>query len=156
VFREEWRLSPRSSGAPAVLVNLLCQWVRLRAVRRRENIAEVAVVALTERGHASQLYELTGPRFFTFDQAAGEIGRATRRSIPDSAISPPAYRDLLGKSGVPTEVIEMLLYLLGTVLDRRYSIVADGVQQALGCAPRDFQDFVRRTASAGTWELANG
>src|SRR5215207_6874457 len=45
------------------------------------DIADVAVAALTEDGHAGQLYELTGPRLLTFAEAVGEIAAATGRDV---------------------------------------------------------------------------
>jgi len=44
-----------------------------------------------------------------------------------------------------------VLYLFTTVLDGRNTPIADGVQRALGRAPRDFSDYVRRTAATGVW-----
>ena len=46
-----------------------------------EDIADVAVAALTEDGHAGRLYELTGPRPLTFAEAVAEVGSATGRSL---------------------------------------------------------------------------
>ncbi|GLS30446.1 Uncharacterized conserved protein YbjT, contains NAD(P)-binding and DUF2867 domains [Mesorhizobium albiziae] len=46
-----------------------------------DDIADAAVAALTEEGHVGQLYELTGPRLLTFEQAVGEIAAATGRDI---------------------------------------------------------------------------
>jgi hypothetical protein len=42
-------------------------------------------------------------------------------------------------------------YLFGEGLDGRNEQLADGVQQALGREPRDFRDFARAEAAAGTW-----
>jgi uncharacterized protein YbjT (DUF2867 family) len=41
-----------------------------------DDIADVAVAALTEDGHIGQLYELTGPRLLTFAEVAEEISKA--------------------------------------------------------------------------------
>ncbi len=46
-----------------------------------DDIAEVAVAALSENGHSGQIYEVTGPRLLTFAEAVGEIVRATGRDI---------------------------------------------------------------------------
>jgi uncharacterized protein YbjT (DUF2867 family) len=46
-----------------------------------DDIADVAVAALTEDGHAGRLYELTGPRLLTFAEAVEEIARACGRPI---------------------------------------------------------------------------
>src|SRR5918996_1687941 len=45
------------------------------------DIADVAVAALTEEGHAGEIYELTGPRLRTMEEAVGEISRAAGRKI---------------------------------------------------------------------------
>jgi uncharacterized protein YbjT (DUF2867 family) len=115
-----------------------------------DDIADVAVAALTEDGHAGRLYELSGPRSLTFAEAVGEIARATGRSIRFQPISidefvAAAYRD------VPREFIELLTYLFGEVLDGRNAHVADGVPRALGRAARDFADYARVTAASGIW-----
>jgi hypothetical protein len=41
--------------------------------------------------------------------------------------------------------------VLLSVLDGRNTPVTDGVQQALRRAPRDFSEYVRRTAATGVW-----
>jgi uncharacterized protein YbjT (DUF2867 family) len=116
-----------------------------------EDIADIAFTALTRPGHAGQLYEVTGPRALTFAEAVDEIGRATGRDIRFSTVTPEAYRAALALAHVPDEVIDLVLYLLTTVLDGRNTPVADGVQRALGRAPRDFSDYVRLTAATGVW-----
>ena len=41
-----------------------------------DDIADVAVAALTEDGHAGRVYELTGPRLLTFADAVARDRRA--------------------------------------------------------------------------------
>jgi hypothetical protein len=48
-------------------------------------------------------------------------------------------------------VIELVLFLFGTVLDGRNTPVTDDVRRALGRAPRDFTEYVQRTAASGVW-----
>ncbi|WP_338580551.1 NAD(P)H-binding protein [Pseudomonas sp. MAG733B] len=116
-----------------------------------EDIAEVAVAALTQPGHAGQLYELTGPLALTFAEAVAEIARATHRDISFVAVPPDAYRHALEQAQLPAELIDLVLYLFTTVLDGRNTPVTDGVQRALGRPARDFSDYVRRTAATGIW-----
>jgi hypothetical protein len=52
---------------------------------------------------------------------------------------------------VPQEVIELVLYLFGTVLDGRNTPLTDGVQRALGRAPRDFSEYVQCAVASGVW-----
>ena len=115
-----------------------------------DDIADVAVAALTDDRHIGEVYELTGPRLLTFAEAVGEISEAAGReiryvpvSIDDFAAA--AYRDL------PGEFIELLTYLFGEVLDGRNAHLADGVQRALSREPRDFRDYARDAAATGVW-----
>jgi hypothetical protein len=52
---------------------------------------------------------------------------------------------------VTADVIDLLLYLFGTVLDGRNEPVADGVQRALDRQPRDFKEYARCAAVTGVW-----
>jgi uncharacterized protein YbjT (DUF2867 family) len=116
-----------------------------------DDIAEIACAALTEAGHSRQLYEITGPRALTFPEAIGEIAQATGRDIRFIAASPADFRAQLVASGVPGAETDLVIYLFTTVLDGRNTPLADGVQRALGRPPRDFSDYVRRTAATGVW-----
>ena len=149
-FSENFFLDPILAGAVALPVAPVGE-----PFVDAEDIADVAAVALTEPGHSKKLYELTGPRALTFADAIGEIARATGRDIQYARATPQEYRAALVQANVPTEVIELILYLFGTVLDGRNSAVDDGVQRALGRAPRDFSEYVQRTASTGIWRTAN-
>lgn len=116
-----------------------------------EDIAEVAVAALTQSGHSGQLYELTGPRALTFAETVDEIAQATQRDLRFVAVPPDAYRAALEQEQFPAPLIDLVMYLFTTVLDGRNAKVADGVQRALGRPARDFSDYVRRTATTGVW-----
>jgi uncharacterized protein YbjT (DUF2867 family) len=113
-----------------------------------EDIADVAVAALTEAGHAGRLYELTGPRALTFAEAVGEIGRATGRELRYAPVPIEAFEAALTDQQVPRDIVALLRYLFTEVLDGRNASLADGVQRALGREPRDFADYARRTAPA--------
>jgi len=117
-----------------------------------EDLADVAVAALTQEGHVGQTYELTGPRLLTFADAVGEIARATGRDIRYVPVSVEEHAAAAAEHGVPADVIELLTYLFTEVLDGRNARLADGVQRALGREPRDFTAYVRAAAAAGAWD----
>ena len=117
-----------------------------------EDIADVAVAALTEDGHAGQLYELTGPTLLTFAEAVEEISLASGREIRYVPISAEQFTSALSREGVPPEVIELLTYLFTEVLDGRNARLTDGVRRALGREPRDFADYAREAAATGVWD----
>ena len=116
-----------------------------------DDIADVAVAALTEAGHAGKLYELTGPRLLTFAEAVGEIATATGREIAFVPITRDEYAAGMAEAGMPDDVVWLTNYLFEEVLDGRNESLADGVQRALGREPRDFADYARRAAAGGAW-----
>jgi len=116
-----------------------------------DDIADVAVAALTEEGHARQVYELTGPRLLTFAEAVEDIARATGRPVSYEPIPMEAFASALAEQDVPPEVVGLLRYLFTEVLDGRNARVADGVRRALGREPRDFRDYSRKAAADGAW-----
>lgn len=118
-----------------------------------DDIADVAVAALTEDGHAGQLYELTGPRLLSFAEAVAEIGVASGRDISFRQVTPEQYSAALVEEGVPDDFVWLLNYLFTTVLDGRNAGLADGVQRALGREPRDFADYARDAAASGVWDV---
>jgi uncharacterized protein YbjT (DUF2867 family) len=82
-----------------------------------EDIADVAVAALTEDGHAGRLYELAGPRLMTFAEAAGELSKAAGREIRYLPVSIEQQAATATEQGVPSEFVELLTYLFSEVLD---------------------------------------
>jgi len=64
-----------------------------------DDIADVAVAALTEESHTGQVYELTGPRVLTFAEAVQEIGRACGREVRYVPIPMEAFRIGTGRAG---------------------------------------------------------
>lgn len=119
-----------------------------------DDIADVVTAALTEDGHSGQVYEVSGPRLLTFDEAVGEIAAASGREIQYVPITPDEYAAGAAEAGVPAEFATFLGHLFGTIFDGRNVYVADGVQRALGRPPRDFSDYVRRAAATGVWSAS--
>ena len=118
-----------------------------------DDIADVAVAALTGDGHAGQLYELTGPRLLTFAEAVGEIATATGRHVRYLEVSAAEFVAGLVAQGVSEDDAAVFAEIFGTVLDGRNAHLADGVRRALGREPHDFGDFARSAAAAGVWDV---
>ncbi len=119
------------------------------------DIADVAVAALTEEGHAYEIYEVTGPRMLTFSELAQEISKAAGRDVQFIQIPKEAFAGAIAESGAPDDIAWLLNYLFETVLDGRNTYLCDGVQRALGRQPADFADYARRIAARGVWNSSD-
>lgn len=118
-----------------------------------DDIADVAVAALTEEGHKGELYEVTGPRVMSFADMADELSRATGREIRHIPISFEEFHANVAQAGGPF-VADVFTSIARETLDGRNSHTTDGVMRALGRGPRDFRDFARDAVQTGTWTNA--
>lgn len=119
-----------------------------------DDIADVVVAALTDPRHIGETYEVTGPRLLSFRDAVQAIAEATGQPIAYKSISATDYAIAMEAQGVPTEMVSLVFYLFTTLFDGRNAYVADGVWRALGRPPRDFLEYVQKTADAGAWKAA--
>jgi uncharacterized protein YbjT (DUF2867 family) len=116
-----------------------------------DDIADVVVEALLDRKHAGQIYQLTGPRLWTFPEITQEIARATGREIAFTSITMDEYEQMLRESQVPEDYIWLIRYLLTEVLTPANAVVTDDIRKVLGREPRDFVEFARETVRTGVW-----
>ncbi|AXY78208.1 NmrA family transcriptional regulator [Paraflavitalea soli] len=116
-----------------------------------DDISEIAVAALTTDDHNGKLYEVTGPRLLSFEEAIAEIARATGKSIQYQHISMDEYAGMMKEYGIPNEFISLITYLFTVVLDGRNAHVTDGVEQALSRKATDFSTYIKKAMAAGVW-----
>ena len=116
-----------------------------------DDIADVVVAALSDDRHIGQLYEVTGPRLMSFADAVSEVVAASGRKIDFVEMPAEAYAEALAQEGLPEDLVWLINYLFTTVLDGRNEYTTDGVERALGRAPRDFTDYARGVAETGAW-----
>ncbi|MFE3582158.1 NAD(P)H-binding protein [Streptomyces vinaceus] len=114
----EWTLlRPRSfmsntlSWAPAVraerVVRALCGASGNACVDPRD-VADVAVRALTESGHAGRSYTLTGPEAITAAEQTAQLGQVLGRPLRFEELGPEQARTAL-RGRYPHELVEALL-----------------------------------------------
>lgn len=119
-----------------------------------DDIAEVAVKALTEDGHAGELYEVTGPRLMTFTDMARELSEITGRDIKHVPITFDDFH--AGLVGIGGEfVADVFTAIAKETLDGRNAETKDGVERALGRPPRDFRTFAADALAAGAWATSD-
>jgi len=120
-----------------------------------EDIAEVAASALTEDRHRGEVYVLTGPRAISFGEATDLIGTATGRPVRYIDVATEVYIERQMADGVPPRVAHLFASLLTGIGDGQAAL-SDGVERALGRAPRRFEDYVAEAAAAGHWNRTAG
>ena len=118
-----------------------------------DDIADVAVAALTEEGHSGELYEVTGPRLMTFAEMTEQLSAASGRPIRYVPITFDEFHDGLVQIGGEF-IADVFTAIARETLDGRNASLTDGVQRALGRPPRDFSEFARKAAAAGAWSDA--
>ena len=116
-----------------------------------DDIADVAVAALTKPGHNGKLYELTGPRLLSFAETIATIAEAAARPLDYVQVTTEQYAEGLSHADLPDGMADLVMYLLTTVMDGRNESLVEGVQQALGREPRDFAEYACATAATGLW-----
>ena len=115
-----------------------------------DDVADVAVEALTDPKHANKIYELSGPRLITFGEACSEITKASGHQVRYVPISLAAYREVL-VTVMPPDVAEFLCELFAYILDGHNAFIDDGIERVLGRKARDFTAYAQGAAKAGAW-----
>jgi uncharacterized protein YbjT (DUF2867 family) len=118
-----------------------------------DDIADVAVAALTEYRHAGALYEVTGPRLLSFADMAEILSDAIGRPIRHVPITFEDFHANIAQVG-DSFVADVFTAIARETLDGRNAQLGDGVQRALGREPRDFVDFAQTAAQSGCWSSA--
>ena len=117
-----------------------------------DDIADVAVAALTEPRHRNKLFEVTGPRALTFTQCIQEIAEALGRPLKYTRVPIDAYINALREQGVPEDLQWLLRELFTVVFDGRNCKVMPGVEEVLGRPATDFKTYVQKTIQSGVWD----
>ncbi len=116
-----------------------------------DDVADIAVAALTDHRHLGQVYEVTGPRLLTFGDAVAEISRAAGTDVRYVPISFDEFAAALIGSGVPENVVAETVEVFRVVLDGRNAVLTDDAERALGRPATDFADYARTAAATGTF-----
>jgi uncharacterized protein YbjT (DUF2867 family) len=111
------------------------------------DIAAVAVKTLTEDGHASQTYEITGPEALTYTEIATQISAATGVEVNYVAITFEQFRQTLAGLGLPSWLIAALVDLNQKLAGGVGSEVTNVVREVAGKEPRTFAEFAREHAA---------
>ncbi|WP_017602860.1 NAD(P)H-binding protein [Nocardiopsis alkaliphila] len=117
-----------------------------------DDIAEVAVAALTGSGHHGRIYELSGAEALTLDETVRAISAVLGSPVRYEALSVEEYvadRLAAGWSRQDAHVMAAALSPIPRGLEGRS---APGVRDALGRAPTGFGTFARKAFTRPPWQ----
>jgi len=112
------------------------------------DIAEVAVAALTQPGHAGQTYDLSGPESLSFAEMLARIVAVTGSPVLYTDVAPDDFAASLRGLGYPEEIAELVTMLLVRIRTGAEAHLSDGVQRVLGREPRTFADYLGSSSFA--------
>lgn len=113
-----------------------------------EDIAAVAVKALTQPGHEGKAYLLTGPEALSGADQAAHLSKALGKPVKFVDVPPDAARQSLSNLPLPPGTLDALLDLMSGMKRGLASEVTPTVEQVLGRKPRTFADWCQRNAAA--------
>lgn len=112
-----------------------------------EDIAEVAVKALTEPGHEKKAYTLTGAEALSTGEQAKKLSAATGKPVEFINVPPEAAADGMSKMGMPKSLVNALVEFSGVVRAGHAALVTSDVERVLGRKPRTFDQWAKENAA---------
>lgn len=116
-----------------------------------DDIADVAVAALTRPELRNRLFEVSGPRAMTFAQCVDEISEVVGYPVKFNQIGIDEFLNSLRDQGQPEDMLWLMNELFTVVFDGRNSIPTSGVEEALGRPATDFQEYIKKVMESGAW-----
>ena len=118
------------------------------AVMDPEDIARVAVAALTDDRHVGKGYLLTGPEALTSREQVEIIAEVIGRSIDFEDVTPHEFAQAAIQRGTPPEQAHLMERLNEVFRGRRSVAITDDVENITGMAPGTFRAWCERHADA--------
>jgi uncharacterized protein YbjT (DUF2867 family) len=112
------------------------------------DVARAASEVLVRDGHEERAYTLTGPRSFSYREAAETIGDVIGTPVQIVALPEPDLRAGMKSHGVPDLYADALVDLDRWYESGKADIVTTSIRDLTGREPTSFEQFVRDFESA--------
>lgn len=113
-----------------------------------DDIAAVAVEALTGEGHAGRIHEVTGPVSLTFAEVASMLSDVTGQEVVYAPVTFDEFHAAVAATEGP-DVATMLTELCREVLDGRNEATTATVSEVLGRPARDVRTVLAAALTVG-------
>ncbi|MBX2885445.1 MAG: NAD(P)H-binding protein [Granulosicoccus sp.] len=120
-----------------------------------DDIADVAVAALTRTELRNQLFEVSGPRAMTFKQCMDEVSAVVGYPVKYTKIPIEEFLQALRSEGLSEDMLWLMRELFTVVFDGRNSKPTAGVEEALGRPATDFSEYLRKVMKTGAWSRSS-
>ncbi|WP_307250418.1 ergot alkaloid biosynthesis protein [Croceifilum oryzae] len=114
-----------------------------------DDIAEVAVCALTDKKPHNTSHVITGPDALSYSEVADIIGSIIGREIKHVDVSTEQLRNMMVGAGMPEDYASILANMEEGIRKGLENRVTDTVERVTGRAPRSLRDFVE--ANSNVW-----
>lgn len=125
-----------------------------RAFIHSDDIAAVAVRALTCQGYVGKALALTGPEAVSFVEIAGMIGAAIGRQLRYETVSDEEARRRFQATGASVQETEAHVELWRAIREGRLGMTNDGVERVLGRKPIGLDRWVTENVGAFRYRAA--
>lgn len=119
-----------------------------------DDLAQVAVSALTTDAWLGRTLELTGPRLLSFADVATGLTSVLGDPVTYLACTVEEFAAGAVAEGMGAQEARVLAEVFAQVLDGRNAHLTDDLAEVLGHPGRDFTDYARSTAATGLWSRA--
>jgi uncharacterized protein YbjT (DUF2867 family) len=113
-----------------------------------DDIADVAIAAMTQPQFAGQSLPITGPQALSFADMTAKVGAAIGRELRFEPRSEDDERRAQAGWGSPQAVIEARLSIFRAIRDGRLAAVSDNVAKILDREPISFDRWAQQNAAA--------
>lgn len=105
------------------------------------DVAEIAVAALLDPGHAGRTYTLTGPETLGAHEQAAVLGEVLGRPVPLHDLSTAERREQFLAAGLGETYADSLMAAARFIEDGGNDVVTDEVRQVLGRRARTYREW---------------
>jgi len=113
-----------------------------------DDMADVAIKALTMPEYVGQSLPITGPEALSYADMTAKIGAAIGRPLRFQSISDEEERQKMVNSGDLPRVVTAHLSIYRAIREGRLAAVTDTVERVLGRKPITFDQWARENAAA--------
>jgi uncharacterized protein YbjT (DUF2867 family) len=108
------------------------------------DIAGVAAKALTEEGHVSKTYEITGPETLSYTEAATILSEVTNKQVIYPNPTPEEYTGALKGAGAPDFIAPYMISVYSLIANNEVNVVSPIVEELTGKKPTSLKAVLQR------------